>query len=151
MSLSIESLAERGIHLVQHIEGKIARFEQIVPAGTKKFEGETLEEALANVEAHLGQHPGALGTDISRSDGASESLDDQIKHSAQVGPTDLPKPAADEAAADAETEAPEAPEAPAPEAPADGTAPEAPAADGENPPTETPEAPAAPEAPEVAS
>ena len=98
MSLSIEKAAELGIHLVHEAEG-LVRFERVGAAGTQKFEGKDLDGALAVVEAHLAQHPGAAGTDISRSDGASESLDETQKHSAQVGPSDLPTPAADAAAA----------------------------------------------------
>ena len=132
MSLSIEALAARGIHLVHEAEG-LVRFERVGAAGTQKFEGASRDEALAAVEAHLAQHPGALGVDISRSDGASESLDEQEAHSAQVGPSDLPTPAADAAAA-----------APA-EEPADSTV------ASEIVDVKAAEAPAEPEAPEVES
>lgn len=130
MSSSVEAFAKVGIHLVQHIEGELAIFERVLPSGTQRFDGKTLEEATAKVEAHLGQHPGALGTDISRSDGASESLDETQRHSAELGPKDLPQPAADAA-----KDAPAEPEAdstvasevvdPAPPAPSTDAAPPA--------------------------
>lgn len=107
MALSIEKALELGFALVHKAEG-IAHFERVGAAGTQRISGASVDEALENVEAHLAQHPGALGTDISRSDGASESLDDQVQHSAQVGPPGLPSPAADAAAAAAEAPAEEA-------------------------------------------
>ena len=128
MSLSIEALAARGIHLVHEAEG-LVRFEQVTAAGTKVIEHSSVEEALDQ----LAQHPGVSGTDISRSDGASESLDDQEAHSAQVGPSDLPTPAADAAAL-----------VPA-EEPADSTV------ASEVVDVKAAEAPAEPEAPEVES
>lgn len=98
MALSIEKAAELGFYLVHKAEG-LVRFERVHAAGTAKFEGATEDEALEAIDAHLATHPGAFGTDVSRSDGAVESLDVQVQHSAQVGPSDLPTPAADAAAA----------------------------------------------------
>lgn len=127
--MSIEKLAEKGIHLVHEAAG-LLRFEQVTAAGTKVIEAASAEDALAQ----LVQHPGATSADISRSDGASELLDAQAGHSAQVGPSDLPTPAADAAAAAPAAEADHtvAPEvvdvAPAPAAAAAPAAEAAPAA-----------------------
>lgn len=98
MALTIEKAAELGFYLVHKAEG-LVRFERVHAAGTAKFEGKDADEALAGIESHLAQHPGAFGTDIARSDGAAEPRDLQQAHSAQVG-TAGPTPAADiEAAA----------------------------------------------------
>lgn len=88
MALTNEQAADHGFHEVAP-----GRFERVHAAGTHVL------NSLEEIEAWLAQHAGISGSTVSRSDGASESRDDQERHSAQVGPTDLPTPAADAAAA----------------------------------------------------
>jgi len=106
MAISIEKAAELGFHLVHEVEGEIARIERVVAAGTQVFVGETVEEALGEVQRFLDRFPGAPSHVSSRSDGVIESRDVQEAQSASVG-TAGPSPAADaeaHAKADASTD-----------------------------------------------
>lgn len=97
MAFDIEKAAEHGFHLV--VDGAEKVFERVTATGTQSVKAASTEDALAEIESRVTRNPGLFSDTITRSDGASELRDDLEAQSAAAGRDDLPKPAADAAAA----------------------------------------------------